>query len=186
MIKVFLSSTEMARAQAIGLRRLKEAKGQPRWAYEGRSGKETHTIGAQAELAFARSIDVPWPARVNVGHREPDVDPFWEVRWSQLPTLKVATNDPPERAVVKVSGKPPHFEIVGYILAGGVKDHYSLQDPGSRGRPAYFVPDSRLVPIDPGFHDLCHWMKHEGRFMCFMCGAFFEEPATDEYDGAFG
>jgi hypothetical protein len=168
MIPSMLTEKEMDVARRVGLRRLRDAKGQPHWAYDGRSGTDTHIVGAQAELAFCRALNLTWSASVNT-YNVADVAPFWQVRHSNRLDVKVAVRDNPEWGVVAVRGRPPRFEIVGYVLAGGVQARYPLQDPGQRHAPAHFVPYSRLTPINPGFHAVHQWMQYRGRWICFVC-----------------
>lgn len=172
MIPVHLNPSDLMWAERIGIARMSKAKGKPKWAYkDGRSGVQTHVIGASAELAFCRAFDLTWPASEGVGRREPDVYPRWEIRWAGPPVLKVATNDPPERLCALVQGKLPNLEIVGYAVAGWAQRTKPLEDRGNRGQPAHFVPARELVPIEPGFHDLCPMEVDDwGLFNCIVCG----------------
>lgn len=172
MIRVTLDPNDQAWAGDVGKMRMAKAKGKPKWAYkDGRSGVSTHIIGAMAELAFCRGLGLVWPASEGVGRREPDVWPRWEVRWAGPPMLKVATNDPPDRYAALVRGKIPNFEIIGYCIAGWAQRTKTLQDPGKRGQPAYFVPIRELVPINPGFHDFHGFMRDDwDMWACAWCG----------------
>jgi hypothetical protein len=85
--------------------------------------------------------------------------------------LKVATNDPPERLCALVMGKPPRFEVMGYAVAGWAQRTKPLKDPNKRNKPAHFVELRELVPIDPGFHDICPMELDDwGLFSCIVCG----------------
>ena len=162
MIEVRLSSNDLRWAREAGQARIDNAVGKPKWAYkDGRSGVDTHTIGAAAELAFCRALGLVWPARVGVGHLLPDVDPFWEVRWSGQPRVPVKTNDRADQMVALVHGKMPVFTIVGYIMAGGAQKAIPLTDPGNRKNPAHFVEERTLVPINHDYHAMCRYLRAE-------------------------
>jgi hypothetical protein len=108
VIEVTLTAADVSWARDVGRQRIALAPGNPRFAYKERSGLDTHTIGAMAELAAAKAIGVPWPARVNTFRELPDLDPFWEVRWSSNPRkVKVAVDDKPELLVCHVTGQGP-------------------------------------------------------------------------------
>ena len=162
MIQIRLNSDDYRWVRMTAEDRLRNAVGAPKWAYkEGRSGVDTHTIGAAAELAFCRALGLTWIARVGVGHLMPDVDPFWEVRWAGQPVLPVKRNDRADQMVALVHGKMPNFEIIGYCMAGWAQRTHPAVDKGNRKQPAHFVPERLLVPIDPGFHDTCHYLRAE-------------------------
>lgn len=170
-VKVWLNPSDQMHAERIGIRRMAEAPGKPKWAYkDGRSGVSTHIIGAMAELAFARAFGLTWTEGVNVGRRVPDVLPNWEIRWAGPPTLAVKTNDPPDRLCALVQGKIPDFEIVGYCVAGWAQRTKPAVDKGNRGSAAHFVPARELVPIEPGFHDICPMAEDSLGFSCIVCG----------------
>ena len=177
MIVVTLDPPEIRHCREIGQRRIAEADGNPRFAYKERNGLDTHTLGAMGELAAAKAIGIPWPARVNTYRSLPDLDPFWEVRWTGQPKrLKVATDDPPNYFVCHVTGEPPTFEVHGYIYAGWVQRNVPATDPKDRGWRAHFVDAWRLSPIDPGFHSMCVWFRSPGgEWMCPFCGKSWGE-----------
>lgn len=132
-----------------------------------------HQDGAGGELAFCRALGLKWPATVNTFTAVPDVSPNWEVRTlRKLPGVKVVDTDPDDRLVAWVRGKLPRYEIMGYIIAGGAKQHGEWRkDPGKRKRPIWLVPENRMVPIDPGFHALCGYAVDDwGLFSCAFCG----------------
>lgn len=179
MIPYVLTPEDEEWARQVAHSRIAMATGDPRFAYrEGRSGYDTHTLGAMAELAAARVIGIEWPARVNTFRQQPDLDPFWEVRWSQNPKkVKVAVDDPPDFMVLHVTGRPPALEVVGFILAGWVQRNISATDPGERGWAAHFVHADRLSPIDPGFHSNHGWTKYppdSPEWICLYCGVKFD------------
>lgn len=132
------------------------------------------------ELAFAKALGLEWPARVNTHRELPDVDPFWEVRWdSKLGRVKVATDDKPYMLVAHVTGRPPGFEVHGYINAGWVQQNVPKTDPPDRngvprGRYAHFTDIYHLSPINSEFHATCAWINGYGPlegWICLFCGA---------------
>lgn len=177
MRRIVLTTKQMLAAQSVGVRRLEEAPGQPRFSYQSTksSGRSTHIVGAQAEYAFATSLGLPWPGRVNTFRTLPDVDPNWEVRWTSGNKIKVATDDDPGILVAMVIGRPPVFDIVGYVVAGAIQQRFPAADLGDRGWAAHFASFELLAPINEDFHDLHAWGKdREGFWWCAFCGAAFE------------
>jgi hypothetical protein len=172
-----LNPEDEAWAREIGRQRLEQAPGDPRFAYTtGRDGLDTHSIGAMAELAFARALGLEWPARVNTFRSLPDVDPNWEVRWSsRTHKVKIAVDDDPDILVAHVIGRSPGFEMIGCIIAGYVQRNYPATDPGERGWKAHFVDDYRLTPFDENFHKICAWTRGAEGWACAYCGKPFEE-----------
>lgn len=172
MIVVTLDPPEVRRCREVGHARIACASGDPRFAYkEGRNGTDTHTIGAMGEMAAAKAIGITWPEHVNTYRSVPDLDPFWEVRWSShARRVKVSTDDPANYLVCHVTGTEPTFEVHGYILAGWVQQNIPAIDPGNRGWKAHFVDIWRLSPIDPGFHSICAWMNTPAGWICAYCG----------------
>ncbi len=178
MIAVTLDKAQQDRAAQIGAERLASAKGRARFAYRERSGVDTHVLGAMAELAFCEAVGLTWPARVGTYRKKPDVDPFWEVRWSGNPDrVKVARDDDPYSLVAHVTGKPPKFSVWGYIVAGWVQQHVKATDLGERGWSAHFATRYDLSPIDEGFHSACAWFNHPRRgWICDHCGRTYARP----------
>lgn len=113
--------------------------------YSGNNWTE-HIEGAAAELAVAKYLEVYWAGSVDTFVKDGDVMGM-EVRASirEDKRLKVADNDPPNRIVIGVHGRMPHFEITGWIMAGVAHQmHQYRDDPGMVGKPAYFIPTHAL------------------------------------------
>ena len=102
---------------------------------------------AGAECALAKWLDRYWSAGVNT-FKAGDVGNI-EVRlcMSQNVKLKVAANDPPNRLVVLVTGKMPHYNLEGFIMAKDAQVLEYREDPGNYGKHAYFVPVKMLHDI---------------------------------------
>jgi hypothetical protein len=127
-------------------------------------------------LAGAIGIGLPWLGRVNTFHEFPDVDPYWEVRWSGNPKRnKSAPEDKPDQLILHVTGRDPTFEVHGFILAGWVQRNFPLTDPNDSGRPAHFFPTHLLTPIDENFHVTHAWLTTPERgWHCEYCGKQYE------------
>lgn len=171
MIPVYLDPNEQIWALDIAHQRFKAVDGKGKPAFPGATEKH-HQIGAGAELAFAKLVEVEWPASVNTFTSEPDVPPRWEVRWTKLRGVKVRAKDAEDALCVWISGKFPRFEVMGYIRAGGAKRHPEwYDDPGKRGQSIWLVPPSRMIPIEPGFHRMCLVEQDDwGLWRCAFCG----------------
>lgn len=179
-LEIVLDREEMRWAADVAVQRIDLAEGDPRFEYSGaRDGLNTHALGAMAELAFCRAVGLEWPAHVGTYRTEPDVPPFWEVRWSsKINRAKIAVDDPPHYLVAHVTGRPPGFEIHGFILAGWVQQNVAPKDlPDKdgkpRGRAAHFIDTYHLSPIEIGFHGLCSWAHGHGDregWLCIFCG----------------
>lgn len=184
MIRVTLSPEEERRALRVAKARNEEAVG---WdpSFDPKTTEWAHQVGALAELAFCKMMQIEWPARLSqhLTHL-PDVDPFWEIRWSsnarhakvrQAPAEGRRYTDDPGLFVAHVTGQSPTFDIHGYIRAAWAQEHVMAKDiPDREGkprnRPAHFVRLDSLVPIGPGFHDICSWASIDGRWLCVYCG----------------
>jgi hypothetical protein len=102
---------------------------------------------AAAELALAKLLDRFWSMS-----DELDVDGDVgreQVRHTVRPDgrLIVHPGDLDGARYWLVTGKMPDFRVVGWLLGRDAKDPRYWTDPGT-GRPAYFVPQADLVPID--------------------------------------
>ena len=185
---VTLDPEQQRWARDVATQRIALAKGNPRFAYvTGRSGLDTHTIGCMAELAVATALKLDWPARVGTYREEPDLDPFWEVRWGTTKKVKVATDDKPDQLVMWVTGNPPAFEIHGCILAGWAQEHLPALDPGDRGWTAHWVDLEKLTPFDERFHATCAWYDAPERgWICVYCGAEYQGPLPNVIAGVGG
>lgn len=170
MIEVQLTASDVRWADRVAQLRVATAKGRSR--FDEATSPAGHILGARGELAFCRGLDFDWPASVGTYRTEPDVPPNWEVRASIRPQLKVSTDDPADifvAAVQAMDRQQLRFQIHGYCIALWAKLHYPLTDPHAFGRPAYFVPFYKLVPIDPGFHDLHAMYRWADGWGCAWC-----------------
>ncbi len=157
--------------------RSKKRGSSPRFSYEstGRSGEETHRMGARGELGFCVAYGLTWPARVDTFRELPDVDPCWEIRTTEnMRQAKVTTDDAPDYLMAHVRQLGvTEYEIVGYIVAGWAQRNYPATDPGDRKRLAHFFPEDKLVPLYPDSHSACHWLRFRGDWFCMFCAATY-------------
>lgn len=147
---VTLSGYEMLLAGQAGVMRQVEAIRRGRKDAYGFKGDAwgVHIEGAGGELAVAKLVGAYWNACV----RNPDELPGdvgnYEVRTPSRPNsrLIVHPQDPDDRPFVLVTGTMPNYTIHGYILGSDAKQQQWWEDPVG-GRPAYFVPQSALLPM---------------------------------------
>lgn len=177
-IDVQLSPADMTWATRVGTDR--PHGGEPRWKKEG-EGRDPRVLDAMAELAFCRAVGFEWPARES----GPSVDPRWKIRYSPTPgQVKVKPSDDPDWIIVLVTGTPPSFKLIGYVLAGWSQTHLKPEDPGGLGAPAYFVPSMKLLAFNKGFHSVCGWyMNRFGIWECAYCGEKFVWPERESNGG---
>lgn len=148
-IRVSLTPAEMMQAALVGVMRQvsnlrdgrKDAHG-----FDG-DGWSVHVEGAAGELAVAKALDKFWSG--NQGNLKADDVGTLQVRTRSRPgyELVVHDRDPDERPFVLARGRAPHFEIVGWLMGREAKRPEFWKDPAG-GRPAYFVPDAALRPIE--------------------------------------
>jgi hypothetical protein len=184
-IEVVLEREDLRWASDIALQRITRAElagMASRFAYSGdRDGLNTHALGCMGELAFARAMGLEWPAHVDKFRMPgyPDVFPFWEVRWaSSLKSLPVKPDDPPHYLAVFVTGRPPGFEVHGFINTGWAQQNLPAVDrPDKNGvprkRPAHWIDAYNLSPIEEDFHQTCGWINGYGDregWLCLYCG----------------
>lgn len=151
MILVPLESYEFDLAVYVGGRRCQEAHAIGGAAsYSQRSGKlddqQVHIMGAGAEVAVAKWLNLFWPGTVNTWRKGvADVGRLVEVRWRSQPhyQLKVQLDDDPQRIYVLVRGS---FLIVGWLWGKEAMQREWIKDFGAVGSPAYFPPNEKLRP----------------------------------------
>lgn len=113
-------------------------------------GWTRHIEGACAELAFAKLIDRYWDASQSRFRNSNGGDVGGIQVRSTIEEdghLILRPHDRDEDAFVLVVGCAPRFRIVGWARARDAKRPEFVRDPGGRGRPCWWIPQSALRPV---------------------------------------
>lgn len=108
-------------------------------------------VGACGEMAAAKALNVFWSPSVNTFHRSSDLPGGIEVRSTTeiANSLIVRDNDRDDWAYILVVGNPPIMTVVGWLFGYEAKSEKFLRNPHNN-RPAWFVPQPELTPINRG------------------------------------
>lgn len=146
-----LSKGEMHLAATVGcLRQIENLAGCRRDAYgaDPENGWTLHIEGAAGELAFAKWSKHYWSG--NLGNLQADDVGRVQIRtrakhgWE----LPIHPRDPDDRIFVLITGRAPQLRLRGWIWGRDGKDQQYWSDPSGKGRPAYFVPNAVLNPMN--------------------------------------
>jgi len=148
-MKVTLKKYEMLAAAYVGIRRHLISLDSKDFnkVQNTKYGWHTDIEAACGEMAAAKKLGLYWDGSVNT-FKEPDLLPDLQVRTSDemWHHLIVRDGDKDIERYIKVVGRSPHFELVGWIYGyEGMKEEY-VKDPGE-SYPAFFVPLDRLRPM---------------------------------------
>ena len=112
-------------------------------------GFSVHLLGCIGEISVSKAAEIPWPAWVNRFKSLPDLGNKIEVRHRSKPEweLIVRKEDNDKSLFVLSRGLGPDVEVVGFIPGRRAKQKQWEQEYGGK-RPAYFVPDRYLLPIE--------------------------------------
>ncbi len=150
MIEVTLEWYEWAMAATVGLMRHAEALRCGRRNAHGLSdedGSALHIAGACGELAFAKWRGVFWPGGINT-FKNTDVGKVQvRTRSKEDYDLIVRDGDADDEAFVLVVGTGVSYGIVGWLWGREAKRPEWSKCYGRR-RPAYFVPQAALHPME--------------------------------------
>lgn len=111
----------------------------------------THIVGCIGEIAVAKGLGIQWDRSVGTYKNQADLGSNIEARHRSNPgfQLIVREDDKDSSVYILSRGMPPdRVEVVGWIKGSDAKRPEYLKDYGSYGRPAYFVPDDKLLPIE--------------------------------------
>lgn len=150
-MKVTLSWAEVAVAARVGEARTirNRAAGNAQRHGKAQGADWSGDIeAAAAELAAARVLGVYWPI-VAEADSWGDLGYGLHVRHTahENGCLILHKDDQPAHFYICVIGSVPTFNVAGFMLAAeGQQDSY-WSDPSGQNRPAYFIPQSDLVPI---------------------------------------
>lgn len=111
--------------------------------------------GCMAELAAAKSIGVEWPGEHDVPDYPGDLIEGIHVRATKHKTgrLILHESDPDREIFILVCGEYGTYNVAGYTFSDEGKKQQFWDDP-VKGRPAYFVPQNKLWPIEE-LRELC-------------------------------
>lgn len=108
-----------------------------------------HAYGVIGEMAAAKVLGLTFTGSVDTFRNHPDLAGV-EVRLRSNPSwqLIVRDNDKDNAKYLLVRGVPPSaVEVVGWIMGRDAKNPAWLRSYGNL-KPAYFVPDSELIPVE--------------------------------------
>lgn len=148
-MEITLTTYEMMMAANVGvMRQVQNVKKDRRDAHGAPfdSGWQLHIEGAMGECAVAKALGLYWNG--NIGRLDmPDVGPLQvRTRSRDHYDLIVHKDDPDDAVFIHVTGRNGTYTIGGYITGAEAKRPEYWQDPAG-GRPAFFVPQDKLIPI---------------------------------------
>lgn len=166
---VTLEWYEVQAALGVGGSRQIEAMRRGKPDVDGMSptdGWFNHINGACGEQAVAKYLGRFWSGSVNTFRVGGDVGADIEVRtrsecWYEL---KITDKDPRGAIFILVLGYAPVFHIRGWCYPADVDDYLKsrpkerarwFKDPGERGSPQIFAPQSALRPPEELFDERC-------------------------------
>lgn len=115
------------------------------YGYVG-SGYDIHVLGAVGEFVVARALGLFWSGPGTL--RAPDVASLQvRTRSRSHYELIVHPDDDDDAAFVLVTGGGLQYHVHGWIEGRLAKKREWWRDPAG-GRPAYFVPQRELWPLD--------------------------------------
>jgi hypothetical protein len=149
-----LTVLERKIGKLVGATRMKESaknKRRPHWKdSKGGTILANHRDGATAELVVAKVLQTYYEPRLN-NFKGADLLQNIEVRSTKAGWfgVKIKPSDSSKRIVVAVRKvNSLEWMILGWIRCKHGKKRKWLKDPQGRGRPAYFVPEEFLQPIE--------------------------------------
>jgi hypothetical protein len=103
--------------------------------------------GVIGEIALAKWGDRYWNGALG-DYTAGDVG-TWQVRYSVRPDARLILHpsDKDDAPFFLVTGVPPVVTLRGWIMGRDGKQQEYWTEPGGNGRPAYFVPQSKLKPM---------------------------------------
>jgi hypothetical protein len=151
-VPVNLTWSEMWFGALVGvMRRIQDLKLErpDRYGADKHDDGWTHDIeAALGELALAKAMGVFWNGAI--GNLKADDVGVLQVRTTRYDNgrLTIHPPDADDRAFVLITGRAPHFTLRGWMRACDAKQDKWWTDPTGGKRPAFFVPQSELHPIE--------------------------------------
>jgi hypothetical protein len=140
-VNIQLDDKDRGDARFCAKRRLDDAKRVHAKDRFGTDSEQSHYWGALGEIAFAKAINREWTCTSRTWAAR-DVGRY-EIRSVPPGTsayIKAKANDPDRRAIaVVIFASEAEANVAGWITAEDVRRLGSLEDPGNRGAPAYFL-----------------------------------------------
>jgi hypothetical protein len=171
MVNVTLTPHEMALAAQAGARREIQAAMRARKEAHGHDAARPwidHIEGACAELAVAKVSDHYWRPVVDepLHTLQQDVGQSGRVQVRSTPrangALILHLNDDPEARFLLVVGARGTYQIVGWIRGADGMANTFWRDPGT-GRPAFFIPQPVLLPLNTPAEVAALWAEEPQR-----------------------
>jgi len=147
MVKIKLSSWEMILAAQAGIMRQVENLSkhrEPNHDANHENDWQRNIEGCMGEYVLAKYLNIHWTGKGIIG--DLDVGPY-EVRTTSKETnrLIIHPEDRDNAIFWLICGINGRYKIMGWILGIHGKQQEYWKDPAG-GRPAYFVPQSALMP----------------------------------------
>lgn len=119
-------------------------------APEGEGSEELDIISTRGEMAVAKGLNLYWSGSVG-DYKAVDVGGIVEVRtrtqnWHSL-IVHPGDHDWAPYVLVDASTQP-NFRIAGWIYGADGKDEKYWADPSKKNRPAFFIKQEYLRPMD--------------------------------------
>ena len=149
-MNVVLTPQELMIAATVGVMRqitnLRDCRRDAHGA-EAKYGWQYHIEGACGECAVAKACGAYWNG--NLGNLKADDVGRLQVRAGSGEDYRLIIHDtdPDERKFVLVVGLAPRYRLCGWLYGREGKRPEFWTDPVGQ-RPAYFIPQSLLHPID--------------------------------------
>jgi len=149
--EIILSTPEMLQAAMIGIiRQIQnlEANRQPTYGSGGGPLWQMHIEGAMGECAVAKYRGVYWNGNVGNLHAQ-DVGKY-QVRTGAGDNYRLILHpeDKNEDVFILVTGAYGKYNIRGWLWAFEGKIPKFWEDPSGKNRPAYFVDQTHLHPME--------------------------------------
>lgn len=151
---ITLTWAEMMLAYQVAAQRrimnMKKGLGGRYGAPEGEGSEELDIIAARGEMAVAKALNLYWSGTVG-DYGAIDVGGLVDVRtrtkdWHSLILHPGDKDDLP--FVLVDASNPPNMRLVGWIYAKDGKDQKFWDDPSKKNRPAFFIPQNNLRPME--------------------------------------
>jgi len=150
-VEITLSMWEIMQAAFVGAMRQVSALSlnrKSRYGEEGENDWQIHIEGALGEFAVAKYLGIFWNGTLGSIHL-PDVVTYQvRTRSKHHYDLLVHDEDKDNDIFILVTGKNGNYVIRGWMVAKQAKNRDKYWKNVGNDRPAYFVPQSDINPIE--------------------------------------